>query len=455
MSGKELVFKALTQKPVERLPWVPFAGVHSGKLKGHSAQDVLKDGDKLLESLLAVNELYSPDGQPVVFDLQIEAEILGCQLLWVDDSPPSVISHPLANDTDLSGLALPEPTDGRLPMILDVMGKMNSAVGDTTALYGLVTGPFTLASHLRGTEVFMDMVLNEAYVHELMAFCTNVTKRMVDLYVGAGMDVIAVVDPMISQIGPHHFKQFCTEPFVEIFSHIREAGAYSAFFVCGDATKNIANMCETKPDSVSIDENVDIVAAKAITDAHNITIGGNIPLTTTMLLGTQQDNMKVAIDMLDTIGTQNFILSPGCDMPYDTPIENVVGIAEALREPDATRQLLADYASDTFDIEVDLPDYAHLSRPLVEVFTLDSAACAACMYMLLAAENGVRVFDGGVDLVEYKFTKRENIARAMKLGVKNLPAIYINGELKFSSIIPSHEELVETIQSMMPSAEAA
>lgn len=454
MLGKELVFKAFSHETVERVPWVPFVGVHAGKLKGYSAQDVLKDGDKLFESLLAVNELYSPDGQPVVFDLQIEAEILGCELLWVDDSPPSVISHPLATSTDLSGLALPEATDGRLPLILDVMRRMNTAVGDTTALYGLVTGPFTLASHLRGTELFMDIVLNEEAVHALMAFCKDVTMRMIDLFVEAGMHVIAVVDPMISQIGPRHFKQFCSEPFTEIYSHIREAGAYSAFFVCGDATKNIANMCETGPDGISIDENVDIVAAKAITDEYNITIGGNIPLTTTMLLGTQQDNMKAAVDLLDAVGSHNFILSPGCDMPFDTPIENVVGVAEAVREPDATRQLLADYASDTFDIEVELPDYAHLQRPLVEVFTLDSASCAACMYMLLAAQDGVRVFEGGVDLVEYKFTKRENIARAIKLGVKNLPAIYINGELKFSSIIPSNDELVATIRESMAPAEA-
>jgi uroporphyrinogen decarboxylase len=455
MTGKGLVFQSLRNEKVDKVPWVPFVGVHAGKLKGHSAQDVLQDGDKLFESLLAANELYSPDGQPVVFDLQIEAEILGCELLWVADSPPSVVSHPLANSTDLSGLVLPGADDGRLPMILDVMRRMKTAVGDHTALYGLVTGPFTLASHLRGTELFMDMILNVDFVHELMAFCRDVTKRMADLFIEAGMDVIAVVDPLISQIGPKHFLQYCTDDFTDIYSHIRAQGAFSAFFVCGDATKNIPKMCETGPDCISIDENVDIVAAKQVTDQYNITIGGNIPLTTTMLLGTQQDNMKVAIDLLDKLDHHNFILSPGCDMPYDTPIENVVGVAEAVREPDAARQLLADYASDTFDIAVELPDYAGLKRPLVEVFTLDSASCAACMYMVVAAENGVRVFEGGVDMVEYKFTSRENIARAIKLGVKNLPAIYINGQLKFSSIIPSNEELVAAIKAVLPEKQIA
>ena len=80
-----------------RAPWVPFAGVHAGVLTGADATKVLTDEDALVEALLAVNRLYKPDGQPVVFDLQLEAEILGCELVWAKDGPPSVASHPLAD----------------------------------------------------------------------------------------------------------------------------------------------------------------------------------------------------------------------------------------------------------------------------------------------------------------------------------------------------------------------
>jgi uroporphyrinogen decarboxylase len=51
-------------------------------------------------------------------------------------------------------------------------------------------------------------------------------------------------------------------------------------------------MCETGPDSISVDENVNMKGAKEKTDGFNIALGGNIPLTTTMLHGNQQDNMK-------------------------------------------------------------------------------------------------------------------------------------------------------------------
>ena len=191
-----------------------------------------------------------------------------------------------------------------------------------------------------------------------------------------------------------------------------------------------------------MDENVNLPAAKQITDRYNIAIGGNIPLTSIMLHGTQQDNMKYVVDLLDQLGdTQNLIVAPGCDMPYDVPVENAIGVAQAALHPQECREMLANYVAADDSIEVELPDYAALERPLVEVFTLDSATCAACQYMMGAANEAKVRFGDRIDLVEYKFTEKENIARCKKVGVQHLPSIYINGALKFSSIIPRAEEL--------------
>jgi uroporphyrinogen decarboxylase len=455
LSGKELLFATLRHETLPAVPWVPFAGVHAGKLRGYPAMDLLKDEHKLVESLLAVNQIYDPDGQPVIFDLQVEAEILGCELVWAPGGPPTVASHPLEATMELP-TKLPERGDGRLPMITHAMQDMKRMVGDRTALYGLVCGPMTLASHLRGTEIFMDMFDHPDFLNALLSYSCDVTLRMVEFYKEAGMDVIAVVDPLVSQVSPKHFKQFLLQPFTQVFDNIRSVGAFSSLFVCGDATKNIDVMCQTHPDSISVDENIDLPKAKVITDQYNITIGGNIPLTTRMLLGSQQDNMKFVVDLLDALADparglapNNFILAPGCDMPYDVPTENVVGALQAVRHPENTRKMLEHYESHTFNIPVDLPDYQHLDKPLVEVFTLDSDTCAACGYMMSAAQRAVGEMGGEVEMVEYKFTKAENVARVIKMGVKNLPSLYINGELAFSSLIPSNRELVEEIKKAM------
>lgn len=446
---KQDLLTVLKHQPSTQIPWVPFAGVHVGKLTGYSANEVLQNADKLFESLMEANRLYAPDGQPVVFDLQIEAEILGCELLWAEESPPTVATHPLQSDPTIPTY-LPTPQDGRLPIVLDVMHRMKAEVGEHTALYGLVTGPFTLASHLRGTEIFMDMIDQPEYVSELLTYATRFVETITEFYIKAGMDIIGVVDPMISQISPRHFKRFMSEPFSQLFKLIREQTVFSAFFVCGDATKNLEVMCQTGPDCIAVDENINMVYAQSILSQYNITLQGNIPLTTRMLLGTQEDNMQYVIELLDKLDHHNLIISPGCDMPYDTPIENVIGVAETIRNPEQTRQLLKNYQQVDLDLSlVTLPDYDHLEKPLMEVFTLDSASCAACSYMLLAAERATQSLAGKIDMVDYKMTNTENIARLKKMGIQNLPAILVNGELKFSSLIPGQKELIDTIHEYL------
>lgn len=450
MNGRERISNVMQHKNVDRVPWVPFAGIHAGSITGNDATTLLTKGDILFDSLKEVHKLYRPDGMPIIFDLQIEAEILGCELVWAKDAPPSVKTHPLEDTKEmLCDCKQPTAESGRIPMVLDVMNRMKTEFGDETALYGLICGPFTLASHLRGNNLFMDMILDEDYVKELMEFTTTTVLKMVDLYVEAGMDVIAIVDPLVSQISPEHFTTLLSESFETIFEYIRSKNVYSSFFVCGNAMRQIEVMCKTNPDSISIDENIVMADAKAITDEYNIVIGGNIPLTTLMLHGTQQENMKYVVNMIDTLDNKNLIISPGCDMPYAVPKENAIGVAQAVIETEKIREMVKNYEAPSLDIEVELPDYENLKKPLIEVFTLDSATCAACTYMMVAINKAKEEYGDKIDLVEYKFTIKENIARCVKLGVTNLPCVYINGKLVWSSIIPSQEELFEVVEKTL------
>lgn len=448
MTGKEKILKLLKKEKIDQIPWVPFAGVHAGKLKGYTAKEILQDKDKLVESLVEVDKIYQPDGMPVIFDLQLEAEILGCELLWAEDSPPSVKTHPLESTKDLPcNCEVPAKSDGRIPMVLEAMKEIKDKVGEDTALYGLITGPFTLASHLRGVNIFMDMFEDVEYTHKLLEYTTEVAKTMSKYFIEAGMDVIAVVDPLVSQISPRHFKKFLHEPFKNVFDFIRENDSLSSFFVCGNATPNIEVMCKTVPDSISVDENVDMMTAKKITDNYDIAIGGNIPLTTTMLYGTQQDNMKYTIDLLDQLSHERLIIAPGCDMPYDIPIQNTIGVEQAVHNTEEVREILKNYVAQEEDIDIELPDYENLEKPFVEVFTLDSESCAACTYMMNAAIDAKNHFGEEIDIVEYKYTAKENIARCKAMGVENLPSMYINGELVYRSIIPSRQELFDEIKN--------
>jgi len=448
MDGRELVRMAFRHEVTPRVPWVPFAGVHAGSLKGYNATTLLRDEKKLISSLSEVNRLYRPDGLPVIFDLQIEAEILGCELEWMEKNPPAVKFHPFASHKALPD-KIPDAADGRIPMVLKVMKEAKEVFGKTTALFGLICGPFTLCSHLRGTNLFMDLVKDPGYVADLMGYTTRVSQAMADLYTDAGMDIIAIVDPLVSQISPRHFEVLLNPSFREIFSHIRGRETLSALFVCGDATKNMEEMCKTGPDAIFVDENVEMVFAKQVADRFNITLGGNIPLVSMLLYGTQQDNMSYVIDLLEKIDHRNLIIAPGCDMPYDVPPENVIAVQEAIAHPEQVKVLLLNYQAPAEDTDIVLPDYEHLMRPLVEVFTLDSLNCAACAYMVEAALTAKEHFGDAIDIVEYKAVHRESMIRAKKMDLKKLPAILMNGRLKYSSLIPDQEELIAELKAMM------
>ena len=80
MNGKERVLKALHFEEVDRVPWVPFTGVHVAKLVDSNAEELLKNGDILVEAVCTAAERYYADGVCSAFDLQAEAEVLGCAL---------------------------------------------------------------------------------------------------------------------------------------------------------------------------------------------------------------------------------------------------------------------------------------------------------------------------------------------------------------------------------------
>jgi uroporphyrinogen decarboxylase len=449
--GKELIFKTMRHEPTERIPWVPFSGIHSGKLKGYTAEEILKDGDKLYECLMEVYRLYGPDGMPIMFDLQLEAEILGCDLMWAKDNPPSVASHPLEGDDNKivpCKCRIPTKESGRIPVMLKAMNKLKASIGDEVALYGLICGPFTMASHLRGSEIFLDMLMDEQYVKDLVGFCAEVAMRMTDYYVEAGMDVIAVVDPLISQVSPDSIDQLLKEPFTAVFDYIRSKGVFSSFFVCGNATPQLDVMCQCNPDSIAVDENVDFAYGKSVADKYNIAISGNIPLTTVMLLGTPEDNMKYVVEkLIDKIPDhRNMIISPGCDMPYDTPIENTVACAQAVKHLDSTRELIKNYETVVDTSNVEIPDYANSDKVIVELFLLDPDQCAACFYMRAAVEDAYEEIKDFAEYRVYKYCVKEDIPRYVKMGMTNLPTMTINGDQKFISIIPSKEELIAAIK---------
>jgi uroporphyrinogen decarboxylase len=443
MNGLKLLESAFRLEETDRAPWVPFVGVHGGKLIGVDAEAYLKSSTNIVEGIRKAVELYKPDGIPVVFDLQIEAEILGCKLAWSKENPPAVISHPLAEGIELSQLHLPDRTDGRFPVELEAASLLRKKYPEL-ALYGLITGPFTLALHLMGTDIFMNMFEDPDRVTEVMDFCTRVGIRHAEMLLEAGCDVIAVVDPMTSQIDPDSFSVFVA-PYVKmIFDFVRLKNKYSSFFVCGHAQQNIEVMCDCGPDNISIDENIPLDFVKEVALAKGISFGGNLKLTSILLLGNEQDSRKEAVTCIDLGGNRGFILAPGCDLPMDTPEQNLLAVTEMVYDEYA-QQVAREMKYSSSLEPLDLKDHWVGGKVMIDVITLDSSSCAPCQYMMEAVKQAAADFGNKVIVTEYKIKQKDGIRMMMALGVQNVPTTCINGEVKFISQIPPKTAIVKAI----------
>ena len=87
MPDKEILLQALRYGETKRAPWVPYVGVHAAKLINKPADEYLHSADLIYDGVMRSIEEYKSDGIPIVFDLQLEAEIFDCELLWAKDNP--------------------------------------------------------------------------------------------------------------------------------------------------------------------------------------------------------------------------------------------------------------------------------------------------------------------------------------------------------------------------------
>lgn len=451
MTGKEILLLALRNALTPRPAWVPFVGVHGGQLIGATASDYLRSADLIVKGLSEAVARYAPDGIPMVFDLQLEAEAMGCELAWADETPPAVKTHPLAGGGSLANLPPFDLTAGRLPIAFEVTRRMKAGVGDSVGIYGLVCGPFTLAMHLMGNDLFMQMYDHPDYVKAVVGYSASIGTKMAQAYIEAGADVVAVVDPMTSQISPEHFTEFVAPYLNQVFDIVRERGAFSSLFVCGDASRNLAEMSKTSCDNLSIDENIPLGLLRDYSRTTGKSFGGNLKLTAVLLFGDEDDSRLDAIRCIDVAGGAGFILAPGCDLPYAVPPKNLEAVSEMVHDgykrEICKRTIIA---KELCAASCDVPtDYRALPHVTVDVVTLDSASCAPCQYMMDAVHRAAAVVGHPVVVKEHRISAREGLAAMQKLGVKNIPTICIDGQIAFASIIPDQRTLVARIAAAL------
>jgi thiol-disulfide isomerase/thioredoxin len=164
-------------------------------------------------------------------------------------------------------------------------------------------------------------------------------------------------------------------------------------------------------------------------------------LTVVMLMGDKNDVQTNALECMDQGGDLGFLLAPGCDLPMDTPLENVLAVTELVQNPyqqDVIRTLEKQENSPSL---LNMKDYGQADKVIVDVITLDSESCAPCQYMVEAVKKIAPHFEGIVEWREHAIKKLEAVTFMSSLMVKNIPTICIDGKIAFVSQIPTKADI--------------
>lgn len=310
--AKQKLIDAYRGKRTENAPWVPYAGVHCAFLINEPADKMLQDPALLAKGVVNAAKRYHADGIPLVFDLSVEANSVGCELKWWPDNVPSVKNHPCSSQTPAeAGLKLPTKNSGRWPVLFEAAKIAKPQLDEMDCvLMGLFCGPLTLASHLAGVRIFTDVYKHKDFAHEVLKYAGEVGALAAGFYADMGCEIIAVVDPVASQIKAETFREFVKPNAQPAIKVINDRGCTSSFFICGDCTKVMEEVCKIGTHGFAIDEQLNMIFVRDLARKYNVGFGGNLKLTLALSLGLLSPR-EDAIVSLAAGGNIGYTFAPG------------------------------------------------------------------------------------------------------------------------------------------------
>jgi len=314
----------------ERRLAVPLVGSVGARLAGMELAACLRDSGAHLAALAALADAFSPDVLFPIMDLTLEAEALGLPVVFPDRGVPSVADHPVSRLEDLDRLELPDPQRaGRMPLYLEVAEGMGEIAPALSGAY--VIGPLTLAAELVGAEEFAVRIITEPdFVHEMLAFGLEAISGYAGM-LAARVDVVVILEPTAVMLSPDHFSNFASPALSDLGDNIRGSGAYSVLHICGNTTPLLTQMADAGADGFSLDSQVDLVKAAAKIRPDQVLMGNIAPVE--VMLEMDAAGVRNACENLleDMENIPNFVLATGCDLPADTPRENIAAFMETVR----------------------------------------------------------------------------------------------------------------------------
>lgn len=167
------------------------------RLENVPLREFLGNPTKIANALRQIRATLKVDGICCYFDPLLEIEALGAQLDWTAEAARLVSPGFSARAADDSAENI--VSQGRVPVVIEVLKRAKLMLRDEPALMVRVTGPLTLASQLTGGDK------HEAPNPRIVERCAGIASALVRSYLDAGADVIFLVENSL----PAQVSDFC------------------------------------------------------------------------------------------------------------------------------------------------------------------------------------------------------------------------------------------------------
>jgi MtaA/CmuA family methyltransferase len=324
MNGRERVLALLNGQPTDHLALMPitmmFAARHTGLRYGRYALD----HRIMAEAQLRTAEEFGFDHVSGITETR-EAPDCGAAVRFFDDQPWALDESQarLADKGELDRLIRPDPLSAR-HMHDRVLGLrlMKERAGCERIVEGWVEGPCGAAADLRGiNSLMLDFYDDPPFVRQLFEFVVELALRFGKAQIDAGAEVVGIGDPAASLVGPRIYDDLVWACQKRLVDGLREMGARVRLHICGDTRRILGSIAKLGCDIVDIDSKVPVREARTRMGSGQVLLGGIDPVRV-LQDGTPED-VEGAVSEAHHQAGSAFIVGAGCEVPPDTPPENV------------------------------------------------------------------------------------------------------------------------------------
>jgi len=314
---------------------VPLIGFPGLNITGCTIKLAQQNYGEHFRVMRAIAETFDPDVVFPLMDLAVEANALGRHTVFPKAESATVVKDVFSVDDLAAHEQINISFDTRLLGYVETVKLMSIGLPRTILKGAYVTGPYSLAALIMGAdEAALATILQPDDLEAVCQFTTEKIQRYVQLLIAAGAQVICILEPSAVMLGPDHFWRFSAAYVRHIVDSCRYTGVATIYHTCGNTMHLAGKMAESGVDAVSLDSpaaGVDLPAvAKSL--KPEVVIVGNVNPTGKLLFGQPAEVEAEVMELLKRMDPYaNFVLSTGCDLPQETPLENIHAFMQAGR----------------------------------------------------------------------------------------------------------------------------